>query len=83
MVLGNIDAVIVIDYSIIYLHPSIMVERRGDILVPSVVVEHGLLDFDMNFICCRHDHCPEVFRFEDCNLIIVLLSLLVIGSSTK
>ncbi len=60
-----------------------MVERRGDVLVPSMVVERGLLDFDMDFLSCRHDHCPEVLRFEDCNLIIVLLSLFVIRSSTK
>ncbi len=60
-----------------------MVERCRDILLPSVVVEHGLLDLDMNFLCCRHDHCPEVFRFEDCNLIVVLPSLFVICSSTK
>ncbi len=60
-----------------------MVERCGDVLVPSVVVEHGLFDFDMNFLCCRHDHCLEVFGFEDCNLIVVLLSLLVIRSSAK
>ncbi len=60
-----------------------MVERHGDVLVPLVVVERGLLDFDMNFLCCWHDHCPEVFRFEDYNLIVVLLSLLVIRSLTK
>ncbi len=83
MVLGNIDTVIVVDYSVIYLHPLIMVERHGDILVPLVVVEHGLLDLGMNFLYCQHDHCLEVFGFEDCNLIIVLLSLLVIRSSAK
>ncbi len=60
-----------------------MVERRRDILVPLVVVEHGLFDFGMNFLNCWHDHCPEVFGFEDDNFIIVLLSLLVICSSTK
>ncbi len=60
-----------------------MVERRGDLLVPLVVVECGLLDLDMNFLCCQHDHCPEVFGFEDCNLIVVLLSLFMICSSTK
>ncbi len=52
-------------------------------LSPSVVVEHGLFDLGMNFLCCWHDHCLEVFGFEDCNFIIVLLSLLVIRSSTK
>ncbi len=60
-----------------------MVERCGDILVPLVVVKHGLLDLGMNFLCCWHDHCSEVFRFEDYNLIVVLLSLFVICSSTK
>ncbi len=60
-----------------------MVERCGDILVPSVVVERGLLDFGMNFLYCQHDHCPEVFGFEDDNFIVVLLSLFVIRSSTK
>ncbi len=83
MVLGNIDTVIIIDYSIIYLHPSIMVERCRDILVPSVVVEHGLFDFGMNFLYCRHGHCPEVFGFEDGNFIVVLLSLFMICSSAQ
>ncbi len=60
-----------------------MVEGCRDILVPSVVVKHGLFDFSMNFLDCRHDHCPEVFRFEDDNFIVVLLSLLMICSSAK
>ncbi len=60
-----------------------MVEGHGDVLVPSVVVEHGLLDFGMNLLCCWHDHCPEVFRFEDSNFIVVLLSLFMIRSLTK
>ncbi len=60
-----------------------MVEGCRDVLVPSVVVEHGLLDFVMNFLDCRHDHCLEVFWFEDDNLIVVLLPLFVICSSTK
>ncbi len=83
MILGNIDTAIVVDQTVIYLHPSIMVEGRRDVLVPSVVVKRGLLDFSMNFLGCWHDHCPEVFWFEDDNLIVVLLSLLVICSSTK
>ncbi len=52
-------------------------------LSQSVVVERGLLDFDINFLDCRHDHFPEVFGFEDYNLIVVLLSLFVICSSTQ
>ncbi len=60
-----------------------MVEGRRDVLVPSVVVERGLLDFGVNFLDCRHDQCPEVFWFEDGNFIIVLLSLFVIPSSTE
>ena len=60
-----------------------MVEGCGDIFVPSVVVERGLLDFGMNFLNCGHDHCLEVFGFEDYNLIIVLLALFMICSSTE
>ncbi len=83
MILGNIDMVIVIDQTVIYLHSSIVVEGCRDVLVPLVVVERGLLDFGVNFLNCQHDHCPEVFWFEDDNLIIVLLPLFVICSSTK
>ncbi len=42
-----------------------MVEGRGDVLVPSVVVERGLFDFGMDFLDCWHDHCPEMLWFED------------------
>ncbi len=60
-----------------------MVEGRRDVLVPSVVVERGLFDFGMNFLDCRHDQCPEVFWFEDNNLIVVLLPLFVVCSATE
>ncbi len=50
-----------------------MVEGRRDVLVPSVVVERGLLNFCMDFLDCWHDQCPEMLWFEDDNLIVVLL----------
>ncbi len=60
-----------------------MVEGCSDVLVPSVVVKCGLLDFGMNFLDCQHDQCPEVLWFEDDNLIVVLLPLFVICSATE
>ncbi len=60
-----------------------MVEGHGDILVPSVVVERGLLDLGVDFLDCRHDQCPEMLWFEDDNLIVVLLSRVVICSATE
>ncbi len=60
-----------------------MVERHGDILVPSVVIKRGLLDFGMYFFDGGHDHCPEVFRFEDHDFIVILLALFMICSLTK
>ncbi len=83
MILGNIDTVIVIDQTVIHLHSSVMVERHRDVLVPSVVVECSLFDFDMNFLNYQHDHCLEVFWFEDNNFIVVLLPLFMICSATK
>ncbi len=60
-----------------------MVEGCGDVFVPSMVVEHSLFDLCMDFLDCRHDQCPEMFWFEDDNLIIVLLPLFVIRSTTE
>ncbi len=60
-----------------------MVEGRRDVLVPSVVVECGVLDFGLYFFDGGHNHCLEVFRFENHNLVVVLFALLMICSSTK
>ncbi len=60
-----------------------MVEGRRDILVPSLVVKRGLLDFGMDFLDCRHDQCPEMLWFEDDNLIVVLLPRVMICSATE
>ncbi len=60
-----------------------MVEGRRDVLIPSVVVKRGLLDFGVDFLDCWHDQCLEMFWFEDDNLIIVLLPLFMICSVTE
>ncbi len=60
-----------------------MVEGCRNVLVPSVVVERGLFDFGVNFLDYQHDQCPEVFWFEDNNLIVVLLPCVVIRSATE
>ncbi len=83
MILGNIDAVVIVDQPIFYFHSSIVVEGYRDVLIPSVVVEHGMLDLSSYFFYRGHDHCPEVLRFENYDFIIIVFALFMVCSSTK
>ncbi len=83
MILGNINTVVIVDQPILYCHSSIVVERSGDVLIPSVVVERSTLDLGLDLLDCGHDHCPEVLRFEDYDLIIIVFALLMVCPLTK
>ncbi len=60
-----------------------MVEGCRDILVPSVVVEHSILDLGLYLFYGGHDHCLEVFGFENHDLVVILFALFMICSLTK
>ncbi len=60
-----------------------MDKGSGDILVPLVVVENGMLDLGLYLLYCGHDHCPEVLRFENYDFIVIILALFMVCPSTK
>ncbi len=83
MILGNIDSAIIIDQSVFYFHSSIIIEGSRDVLVPSVMVECGVLDLGLYFLYCGHDHCPEMLGFENYDLIVIIFALLMVCPLTK
>ncbi len=60
-----------------------MAERHGDVLVPSVVVKHGVLDLGLYLFYGGHNHCPEVLGFENYDFIVIVFALFMVCSSTK
>ncbi len=60
-----------------------MVKGSGNILVPSMMVMRSAFDLVLYFFYCRHDHCPEVFGFENHNLVVIVFALLMVCLVTK
>ncbi len=83
MVLGNIDPAVIIDQSVLYFHSSIVIKGSGDIFVPLVMVEHGMLDFRLYFLHGGHDHHPEVLGFKNYDFIVIIFALFVVCPLTK
>ncbi|SJL04346.1 uncharacterized protein ARMOST_07712 [Armillaria ostoyae] len=80
---GYVDTVVIVQNAVLLCDASFVFQGSGDAFVPEFLLLCNGLDLLMSLGGGGHNECPEVLQGEDCDVSVVVFSLVMIASSAE